>query len=346
MNRTSRRFKGLSQGAEYFHCVSRVVDRRMVLKTDEKEEFIRIMRIYEAFYGVRILSYCIMTNHFHLLLEVPKRPAPEDLPSDEALVGKVSAALGEVAGRGLREELKHFRENGMAEAAEALRERYFARMWDVSSYMQVVKQRFTQWYNRSRKRKRKGTLWEDRFRSVLVAGEGDALKTMAAYIDLNPVRAGIVQDPGDYRWSSYGEAMGGGRKAIAGLAWIAGIPAHGGENRKLSPKAGLEAYRCALFGRAETRTDGVGGVVKRGAKPEQIRQVIAAKGRVPVEEYLRHRVRYFTDGAVIGSKAFLEEVFVKVKDRFGKNRQSGARRMRGVIEPLFSLRDLQRDVRA
>jgi hypothetical protein len=35
---------------------------------------------------------------------------------------------------------------------------------------------------------------------------------MAAYIDLNPVRAGMVQDPADYRWSSYGEAVGGGKK--------------------------------------------------------------------------------------------------------------------------------------
>jgi hypothetical protein len=36
MNRTSRRFKGLGNGTEYFHCVSRVVDRRMVLKQREK----------------------------------------------------------------------------------------------------------------------------------------------------------------------------------------------------------------------------------------------------------------------------------------------------------------------
>lgn len=35
---------------------------------------------------------------------------------------------------------------------------------------------------------------------------------MAAYIDLNPVRAGMVSDPAEYRWSSYGEAVGGGKK--------------------------------------------------------------------------------------------------------------------------------------
>jgi putative transposase len=52
-------------------------------------------------------------------------------------------------------------------------------------------------------------LWEDRFKSVIVES-GVAARTIAAYIDLNPVRAGMATDPADYRWSSYGEAVGGG----------------------------------------------------------------------------------------------------------------------------------------
>ena len=63
--------------------------------------------------------------------------------------------------------------------------------------------------HQQRRHGRKGTLWEDRFRSVLVEGAGLALATMAAYIDLNPVRAGMVEDPKDYRWSGYGAAMAG-----------------------------------------------------------------------------------------------------------------------------------------
>jgi hypothetical protein len=75
--------------------------------------------------------------------------------------------------------------------------------------MKLVKQRFTQWYNR--KHGRKGTLWEERYRSVLVDSAGEALATMAAYIDLNPVRAGLVDDPKDYPWCGYGEATEGNR---------------------------------------------------------------------------------------------------------------------------------------
>ena len=75
--------------------------------------------------------------------------------------------------------------------------------------MKSLLERFTKWFNRTHSRS--GTLWEDRFKSMIVES-GVAARTMAAYIDLNPVRAGMVKDPADYRWSSYGEAVGGGKK--------------------------------------------------------------------------------------------------------------------------------------
>ena len=75
--------------------------------------------------------------------------------------------------------------------------------------MKGLLQRFTQWFNRAHTRT--GTLWEDRFKSVIVE-DGVAARTISAYIDLNPVRAGMLKDPADYRWSSYGEALGGGKK--------------------------------------------------------------------------------------------------------------------------------------
>ncbi len=62
------------------------------------------------------------------------------------------------------------------------------------------------------------TLWEDRFRSVLVERKGQALRAMAAYIDLNPVRAKICDDPKDYRWCGYAEAVAGGKEAREAVA--------------------------------------------------------------------------------------------------------------------------------
>jgi hypothetical protein len=60
---------------------------------------------------------------------------------------------------------------------------------------------------------------------------------------------------------------------------------------------------------------------------------------------LRSRVRYFTDGAVIGSRAFVNEAFAGARERFGPKRRDGARRMKGsgkaAAGVLWSVRDLR-----
>jgi len=70
----------------FYHCISRIVDRNFVLGDLEKEHFVKLMRAYEAFCGVRIITFCIMTNHFHILVEVPRRPVADQLPSDQQLI--------------------------------------------------------------------------------------------------------------------------------------------------------------------------------------------------------------------------------------------------------------------
>ena len=62
----------------------RVVGRQFVLEVDEREHFRMLMRMCEKFTGCRVLSYCLMSNHFHLLLEVP--PMPEGGISDAGVV--------------------------------------------------------------------------------------------------------------------------------------------------------------------------------------------------------------------------------------------------------------------
>jgi hypothetical protein len=70
--------------------------------------------------------------------------------------------------------------------------------------MKELKGRFAQWYNR--RHHRYGVLWAERFKSVLIE-EGQALSAVAAYIDLNPLRAGLCEDPKDYRYCGYAEAI-------------------------------------------------------------------------------------------------------------------------------------------
>ena len=196
-----------------YHVISRVVDRRFVLGTEEKEKFRTLLRMQENFTGCRALSYCLMDNHFHLLLEAP--PMAEGGLSDQELLKRLSAIYSQAFVAGVAKELADARTTvyanvgGMDDAVEAIHERFTYRMQDLGEFMKGLLQRFTQWFNRAHSRS--GTLWEDRFKSVIVE-DGMAARTMAAYIDLNPVRAGMVKDPADYRWSSYGEAVGGGAK--------------------------------------------------------------------------------------------------------------------------------------
>jgi putative transposase len=70
----------------------------------------------------------------------------------------------------------------------------------VSRLMQSLGRRYAGHFNYSYARS--GTLFEGRFRSCLVQ-EDQYFLTCLRYIELNPVRAGMVRDPGDYRWSSY-----------------------------------------------------------------------------------------------------------------------------------------------
>ena len=70
----------------------------------------------------------------------------------------------------------------------------------VSRLMQSLGRRYVQYINRQYKRS--GTLWEGRFKASLVQAE-TYLLTCSRYIELNPVRAQMVTQPQDYRWSSY-----------------------------------------------------------------------------------------------------------------------------------------------
>ncbi|MFT6862044.1 MAG: putative transposase [Akkermansiaceae bacterium] len=135
-------------------------------------------------------------------------------------------------------ELGEFRGQGNERAAGELIERFRKRFCDVSVFMKELKERFSQWFNKQNGRR--GPLWMDRFKSVLVDGE-DALATMAAYIDLNPVRVGIVADPLDYAWSGYGEACAGRRRAKRGMSKALSHP------QDLWEKRTLPRYRIFLF---------------------------------------------------------------------------------------------------
>ena len=302
-----------------YHCISRVVGGEYLLSEVCRERFRKMLWQQADFCGMEVLTYCVMSNHVHLLVRVP---SPQELTDREVM----RRALALYGSRSVL--VSQLRAGWQAEGRlpEDLRTGLVGRMGDVSVFMKELKQRFSRWYNRVHGRF--GTLWAERFRSLLVEDQPGAVRAVGAYIDLNPVRAGLVQDPKDYRFSGYGEAMGGSQRARAGIMAMSGAEdwaSTGGE------------YRQLLYG--------LGGEGKRALDPEGIREVQRAGGQLGVAEALRLRLRYLSDGVALGSEAYVNEVFREFRNRFGPKRRSGARPLRGLpFTDLRTLRDLRRSV--
>ena len=314
-----------AEGLGYYHCMSRVVDRRMILGDVEREKFRDLMRGAETFCGVRVVTYAILSNHFHILAEVPDRQEV----SEEELVARLAAIYDRKTVLGMLAQWELWRKQGLEALVQGELERLRARMFDVSEFLKTVKQRFSQWYNR--RENRTGTLWEDRFKSVMIEPPSHAqrdrqgigaLATMAAYIDLNAVRAGIVRDPKDYRWCGYGEAVAGKIRAREGLATIFG------EDPSTQWRSVASRYRLMVYAAGtESGLTEHGAALHPGLSVEQVEKIVKERGELPLKDVLRCRVRYFSDGVAIGSKAFVNDVFRLHRDNFGPKRKDGARPM-------------------
>lgn len=202
---------------QVFHVMSRVVDRQKIFGELEKEKFRRVMRQVEGFSGCEVLTYCIMGNHFHILIKVPPKPKAEDVPAAEVFERLGRIYPGEWVDR-FRNQIEIYQKAGQRHLIEDHLNKVRKRMYDVSEFMKTLKQRYTQWYNKENSRE--GTLWEQRLKCYIVEGDTKHIQRVAGYIDLNPVRAGIVDQPEQYKYSGYSEAVFGGKMALIGIQKI------------------------------------------------------------------------------------------------------------------------------
>jgi hypothetical protein len=269
--------------------MTRTVNGEMLFKDREKEMLRKMLWQVADFCGAEILTYCVMTNHFHVLLHIPEQVTLSDaeLMRRYKVLYPKPTKFQSASTKVMESQLEAGGEEG-----DDIRRKLRARMGDVSEYMKTVKQRFSVWYNRSHQRY--GTLWADRFKSVLVEGAGNPLQTMAAYIDLNPVRAGLVEDPKDYRFCGYAEAVAGVVEAKKGLIHV--WSDHGAKRID----SALRAHRSLIFGKRASEP-GLSEMTRKRA----LKVLDQEDGHLPKAVMLRCRVRYFTDGAILGSAEFV-----------------------------------------
>jgi putative transposase len=250
-----------------YHCVTRTVNGEFLFDERSKETLRRMIWKVADFCGVQILTYAVLSNHFHVLIRVPRK----GVISDEELLRRYSVLHPEPTSyHSARLSTVRAQLAGNDPSAQKWRSRQLALMGDISQFMKLLKQRFSIWYNKNHQRF--GTLWAERFRSVLIQSTAHLLTMIAAYIDLNAVRAGLVGDPKDYRFCGYAEAVAGGTVARSGL----------------------------LFSAGSAGRDGAAGI-----SPSDFASVVARNGKLPLSSVLLCRVRYFTRGAVLGGQEFV-----------------------------------------
>jgi len=325
--------------AGVYHVISRCAGREMLLGDEEKRVFREMLVAAAGFHQVKILTMCLMGNHFHLLVRVPRRP-DGFAPSVEEVFEWWKPTVCPRGAAVQRRKLLAMTEQGRTAEVEAWRSRAIRRMFSISEFAKSLKQRFSQWYNRTHDRT--GVLWESRFRSVIVQDMEGVVMTVGAYIDLNPVRAGLVHDPADYLWSGYAEAMNGVLSSQAGIAMM-GDPRRQPEEVGDSRQQALGRYRWIMGVTGRTRRLADGTVVRRGLDDGTISRL----ERAVDAELLLRRVRQMSEGVVLGGGPFVDEWFECNRWWFGGRsrtcRRTGARRIgsRGEWKGIFCLRKLK-----
>jgi REP-associated tyrosine transposase len=308
------------------HLVSRTNNGEWVFSRRENIKFLSLARQAAEFCGLDLLTFALMATHPHLFAD---NPVWKEDPSDAELLRRyrVLNPGREVKYRGMKLELieMHLREN--TEFGIEWRRRQIAQMGDISQFMKILKQRFTAWFNRVHRRT--GTIWGGRFKNVLVEENSHALLAMAVYIDLNPIRAGIVRDPKNYVFSGYGQAIAGHAHARKGIQRIVEIP---------DWEEAQAEYRKLLFA--------VGTKLKEHAASisiEDFEKIVAQGGKISLTEALLCRIRRFTDGVAFGSAEFVEKHLAAFQMANNRKRLSQPKPMPPVTDwgGLCTLRGLR-----
>jgi hypothetical protein len=328
------------------HVIARCAGGDFLLKEVDREMLRNQLERTAAFCGVQVLAFVFLANHFHLLIRVPAMEIRHKL-SVEVVLNRV----GMLYGADVRKELQAMLQSAVPSEAKMAKEqveRYRGLMGDLSQFMKLYKMRFTRWYNAVYGRF--GTIWAERFRSIVVEDTPRAIQALAAYIDLNPVRAGLCDDPKDYRFCSYAEAIAKDGMARDGLRAVF-ANTDGVMDRWDRVQA---RYRLLIFGKvAVTSLSGEAGDVplerdrkgKSGVSAAKMKSVRESNGELGLIEVFRQKVRHFAQGVAFGTPAFVESVFEARRKHFAASRKSGARKIRGAVgrrlDELRTLRDLR-----
>jgi REP element-mobilizing transposase RayT len=289
-----------------YHVMSRTALEGYPLDDVDKDYYVSQTLKLSKLYFVEVLGFCCMGNHFHLLV----RMRSDAGCSDADLKKRLSEFYG-------KEEV--FFADGQLPC-------FRHKLTNLSEYVREIKLRFTRFYNK--RHGRRGYFWGDRFKSLIVEN-GETLINCLAYIDLNPVRAGLVERPEDYRWNSIGYHIQTNNKDDF-LSLDFGLREFG----EMDDRERLRRYRRFLY---ET------GAVDKGKGVLIDSSILETERENDFEltraRRFRYRTRYFTDSGIIGGKVFVLDTYRKVKATFQSKRDKIPKPISGLAG-IYSLKRL------
>jgi putative transposase len=311
-------------GTGFFAVFSRAVRDPGLFSKDDRDQFRRLLRANEKFAGVRIVTWTLVSNYFRLLVEVT-----EQEPLDEEGVKKRCRAIyAKPAMEVVDAEFAQAHRIGKKAVAEVI-EKYERRMGSLPEFVKTLKQKFSKYYNREHQRR--GVFWESRFESLLIEPSWDTISIVAAYIDLAAVREREVEDPQDYDWCGYAEAVSGTKAARLGYASAFEMEYEGANWKTIH-----EVYHEVLFGDGEIENS------RKQWTPSALAKALDHPRDMSLQQLLRCHVRYFDSGLVIGHEDFVEQFFEISREAFADDRETGGRKMIGSRwGGLYTVRQLR-----
>ena len=310
-----RKARTLAEHTGFYHVILKATGPQYLFREDaDKQAFQDILERSARFSGVGVLAFALLDNHFHLLVRVPERgPVPEDefRRRIEALYGRDRAAR-------LFDRWDRWARKGHEAEVALERDRLLRRMHDLGQFMKTLKE----WHSRQYREAHgwEGTLWRGRYKSVLVCESFGLFRLLALYIAMNPVRAGIVKQGTDSRWTSYGQS-----KTAGSFGWHC----HVALLRELARLAGspegtdslAEAFDGWMAKAEAVSREAVRGKIDRGESLSPMEMLVC-------------RVHAFGNGLVIGDRKDLESVPLpgkRITPVAKGNRLCTATRLRGTL---------------
>jgi REP element-mobilizing transposase RayT len=218
-----------------------------------------------------------MGNHYHLVVYMaPSREMPR----------KALRARAELL----------YKDTVLDGWLEANWKRFQERIFDVSELMRSLQSKIARWYNATHNRR--GRFWADRFKSVLLEDE-KAVFDCLLYIELNPVRAGIVDQPEDYEGASLYYREIKDDKWMTPITQVTQRPKRAGAMRD---------YKACIYYRGSVPTKENQAVISKRLLSQEEARGFATPG------LFSKRVRHITDGIVIGSETFVKEKLEQLRE--------------------------------